>query len=157
MDKHINKFVLVWALALTAFLAMGVTIPNTFVGGTTISSAQMNANFAAVKAAVDVLETQNASPGTCVGWLWSTAAGSITSSWMANGGTPVMTKGPAGAYDIDWPGESVNITNRPVIAVRTNSIGEIRIGSSSGTLQVRTADSSGAAADNQFAVFIFNN
>ena len=63
-----NKFLLVWALVLTAFLLMGLVIPNTFTAGTTISSAQMNANFDAVRAAVDALEAQVATqiPG---GWL----------------------------------------------------------------------------------------
>ena len=54
----VNKFVFVWALALTAFILLGLTIPHTFTAGSTISSAQMNANFDAVKAAVDALEAR---------------------------------------------------------------------------------------------------
>ena len=53
-----NKFLLFWALSLTAFLLMGLVIPHAFGPGTTISSAQMNANFDAVKAAVDALEAE---------------------------------------------------------------------------------------------------
>ena len=54
-----NKVLLFWALGLTAFLLMGLVIPHAFGPGTTISSAQMNANFNAVKAAVDALEAQS--------------------------------------------------------------------------------------------------
>jgi formylglycine-generating enzyme required for sulfatase activity len=54
-----NKFLLVWALGLTALLLMGLTIPHAFTPGSTISSAEMNANFVAVKAAVDALEAQS--------------------------------------------------------------------------------------------------
>ena len=65
----VNKFVLVWALGLTALILMGLTIPNTFAPGTTISSAEMNANFDAVKAAVDALEAQSATNTTQLGDL----------------------------------------------------------------------------------------
>ena len=59
-----NKFLLVWAMGLTALILMGLTIPNTFVPGTTISAAQMNANFDALKTAVDALESQSATQAT---------------------------------------------------------------------------------------------
>ncbi|MDA1194730.1 MAG: formylglycine-generating enzyme family protein [Planctomycetota bacterium] len=65
----INKFVLVWALGLTALILMGLTIPHAFAPGTTISSAQMNANFDAVKTAVDALEAQSATNTTQLGEL----------------------------------------------------------------------------------------
>ena len=57
MYQHVNKFVVVWALALTAVILMGMDIPNRFSSGDVISSAQMNENFEAVKEAVDVLES----------------------------------------------------------------------------------------------------
>lgn len=37
-------------------VAYAVTLPNTFTSGTAISSSQMNANFSALKVAVDALE-----------------------------------------------------------------------------------------------------
>lgn len=69
MQSTANKFLLVWALALTGLILMGLTIPNTFAPGTTISSAEMNANFDAVKAAVDALEAQSATNTTQLGDL----------------------------------------------------------------------------------------
>ncbi len=39
-------------------IGYAVTIPHTFTSGTTISSSQVNANFTAVKTAIDTLEDQ---------------------------------------------------------------------------------------------------
>jgi hypothetical protein len=56
MEIRLNRWVGLWALGLTAFLFMGVSIPHTFVAGTSIRAADVNANFAALKTAVDALE-----------------------------------------------------------------------------------------------------
>jgi len=45
-------------ILLSAAVGWAVTIPNTFTPGTTISSEQMNANFTALKTAVDALESK---------------------------------------------------------------------------------------------------
>jgi hypothetical protein len=44
-------------LGLLGVYALAVSIPNIFAGGEVISAAKMNANFLAVKTAVDTLET----------------------------------------------------------------------------------------------------
>jgi len=59
MQTATNKLVVVWALTLTAFLFMGVTVPHTFVPNTTIRADEVNANFAALKAAVDPLQVSD--------------------------------------------------------------------------------------------------
>ena len=45
-------------IALVGVSALALDVPNTFVSGDVISAADMNANFAAVEAAVTALETQ---------------------------------------------------------------------------------------------------
>jgi len=53
----LRQIVVMLATTLLGIAAIGyassVTIPNTFISGTTISASQMNANFTAVKTAVD--------------------------------------------------------------------------------------------------------
>ena len=69
MHGTTNKVLLFWVLVLTAFLLMGLVIPNRFTSGTTISSTEMNANFDAVNAAVDALEAQSATNSSQLGGL----------------------------------------------------------------------------------------
>jgi hypothetical protein len=52
-----SQWISVAVLASSLGLAVAVTIPNTFTTGTAISSAQMNANFAALGTAVTAVET----------------------------------------------------------------------------------------------------
>jgi hypothetical protein len=54
--KNLKNLVIGFALGSFGLVALAVTIPNTFSSGTVISSSQVNANFAALKAAVDALE-----------------------------------------------------------------------------------------------------
>lgn len=57
--KNLKYFVLGAALVAVGLGAMAVTIPNTFSSGQVISAAQVNANFTALKTAVDALEAPN--------------------------------------------------------------------------------------------------
>ena len=79
----------VTALGLLVWSA-AVTIPNNFADGDIISAAQMNANFAAVKAAVDTNESavaglQTAQPGAAqvLGTTLTTAVGTTLSSVLS--------------------------------------------------------------------------
>ena len=51
--QNLGRILMLAALVPIALHATPVTIPNTFAGGNAISASEMNANFAAVKAAVD--------------------------------------------------------------------------------------------------------
>ena len=51
-----KKIVLITMLAVAGTLAMAVDVPNTFSPGTPIKSAEVNANFTALKNAVTTLE-----------------------------------------------------------------------------------------------------
>jgi hypothetical protein len=54
--RNLKNVVFGFALGSFGLVAVAVTIPNTFTSGTVISSGAVNANFAAVKSAVDTLE-----------------------------------------------------------------------------------------------------
>ena len=56
--KQIVIFLTIAFSLVTVISYAAVTIPNTFTSGTTISSSQVNANFAALKTAVDDNQTQ---------------------------------------------------------------------------------------------------
>jgi hypothetical protein len=54
--KNLKHIVLGFALGSFGLAALAVTIPNTFTSGKVISSSEVNANFAALKNAVDALD-----------------------------------------------------------------------------------------------------
>ena len=58
MNQFRYLLLMVTVVALVGVSALALTVPNTFVSGEVISAAEMNANFAAVEAAVTALETQ---------------------------------------------------------------------------------------------------
>lgn len=55
MNKNFSKTLILVTMSLwgSHLIAGSVTVPNTFTGGTTASAAEVNANFDAVKSAVD--------------------------------------------------------------------------------------------------------
>ncbi len=57
--KFVIAVVFTVTLSAGSIFAQQLTIPNTFTAGTTISSSQMNANFTAIKNAVDPLQVSN--------------------------------------------------------------------------------------------------
>ena len=160
MEKHANKFLVVWALALTAFVLMGVSIPHTFMPGTTISSSEVNANFQALASAVTALESRGASRGTIVGLAHVRADGTVEAgSWMASGSMPTATHvAGTGRYVITFPGENVRIDNRGIFASTTGTgSGWTSVASNAGDAVVYTYDNLGMAADDDFWVMILND
>lgn len=57
--KNLKYFVMGATIVAAGLGALAVDIPNSFASGTVISSSALNANFAALKAAVDALEAAN--------------------------------------------------------------------------------------------------
>ena len=161
MEKHVNKFLAVWALALTAFVLMGVSIPHTFQPGTTINSGEVNANFMALRDAVTALEGRSASRGNIVGLAHVRADGTIEAgSWMASGSTPTLVTHvlASGRYVIGFPGENVSINTRTILANTTGmGSGWASVGSNAGNAVVYTYDTLGNAADDAFWVMILND
>jgi hypothetical protein len=56
--KNLKYFILGAAIVAAGLSALAVTIPNSFSAGQVISAAALNANFAALKTAVDALEAK---------------------------------------------------------------------------------------------------
>jgi hypothetical protein len=81
--RHLRNIALGFALGSMGVYAFAVTIPNTFTGGQTISAALFNANFAAIKTAVDALE----------------ANGSVTGARLADGAVTASKLSAAGGAD----------------------------------------------------------
>ena len=57
MNQLRYVLLVITVVAMVGVSALALTVPNTFVSGEVISAAEMNANFAAVQAAVTALET----------------------------------------------------------------------------------------------------
>lgn len=152
MNANGSKFVMGWALAVTAFLVMGVTIPNSFTAGTSISSSQVNANFAALKTAVDALEATAAALPTTKGSIrgyvmFNGGTGAVVNSFMTTGGVPTVLRTGAGRYTITWPGESIFFTDDPTtitclgsppLFVRSDSVGGTQLVSTDNAASVAT-------------------
>ena len=83
--KHIKtmRWVGVAGTLLVPTLAVAaLEIPNTFVAGQPVSAAEMNANFAAVKAKLDELETRSNQHATTEAWI----APTLLNGWTNFGG-----------------------------------------------------------------------
>jgi hypothetical protein len=161
MKRMVNSGVLVWALCVTAFLVMGVGIPNVFVAGNTISSAQVNANFTAFKTAVDALELKTAATtrGNILGYAFVSAGGVLGNFFSATGGVPIVVHPAAGRYEITWPGENVlfDETARFIQLINTDRV----VGSSSvgggAQLTVNIRNTGGVAVDEDFWVLLIQD
>ncbi len=165
MSGTTNKFVLVWALALTAFIIMGLTVPNTFSPGTTISSSEMNENFAAIEAAMDALESPTRR-GTILLFARvigdDAVAGYAPGAYSSLGGLlPVPTDLGTGHYLIPLPGgEDFDIDRHAVVITPLANAPARTYGVTEGldaTVQVRIRDDAGMAVDDDFQIVVFND
>jgi hypothetical protein len=142
-SKNLRRFVSGFALGVAGF-AVAMSLPNLFASGTAISSSAVNANFAAVKAAVDSLEAtvagkQAVVSGTCMGtqaiqtiaangtvtcggapraWVTVNSDGSVYQ--QSAGVTWTITKNAIGHYCIQ-PTPAIIGTYAPLVATLSNS------------------------------------
>lgn len=92
MNGHKKRFSTGWVVGValglgsSAALVYGVTVPNAFTDGSTASAAAVNANFNALKAAIDSLEGS----GACTG--------NNASDEMVRVGTSCVDKNPAALF-----------------------------------------------------------
>lgn len=161
MSPRVQSGLLVWALCVTAFILMGVVIPNTFVSGTTISATQVNANFAALDTAVDTLEAWQAGMATAQGYprayVYVRSNGGVSNQWMSTGGTVTVTRTAVGSYEITFPGEPILFNVDPVQVTCVQNVRFAHTASGGGNLQVHTYDAAGLATDADFWVVLFND
>lgn len=116
---NLKHFALGALIATIGLWATAVNIPNTFSGGTTVSASAMNANFAALKQAVDALEAKVSALGNNLalaskegkmGYAWidnATADSSVPSASYAfnsSGGAVTVVRSGSGIYKVSFAG-----------------------------------------------------
>ncbi len=154
-------------LGFAVVYASSVTIPNTFTAGTPAVAAQVNANFAAVKTAVDDNDTRitalesaagPTSQGQVRGYVFFSGAGAVGNSFMTTGGTPTVTRTAVGDYTITWPGEAFLFSSDPTAITLLATVGSANGNSVGGDQLIRVRDDAGVAVDpNTVCVVIYND
>jgi hypothetical protein len=91
-----------------------VSIPNTFTAGTAATAAQVNANFAALKTAVDALQTQGAADAARIATLETKLA-------ALGANKPLASKFGAHAYA--WANDATSASYTPNSLYSFNSAG----------------------------------
>ncbi len=120
--KQLVIFLTIAFSLVTVISYAAVTIPNTFTSGTTISSSQMNANFDALKTAVDAKQdrpTLGSFPTTSAGQVaWAhiscpSAGGGcwVVSSYNPTGGAVTATSYNTGIGGVTFAGVNVDTAN----------------------------------------------
>jgi hypothetical protein len=158
-----QRIVLVWSLLVTALLAGGaVTLPHTFTNGQTISATEVNANFTALKTAVDALQAALAAAPTTQGLPRSifrvNPDGTSFNQWHGTGGSATIVRLDTGDYRITLPGEAFDADQDPVLVRPSGPVDVFGEVFAAGTdLRVRWKDAGGNFIDTQFWVFVFND
>lgn len=152
---NLRHFVLGAALAASGLYVVAVSLPHTFAPGTPIKASEVNANFSALKTAVNALESgkQNRVNGTC-------AAGSAIRIISADGS--VTCEGVSGSADWKLTGNAgtnpagnfLGTTDSQPLVLRTNNVerlrldegGNVGIGTASPTAKATVAVSEGSLA-----------
>ncbi len=114
LRKFRNQFVFGSFVFLSAAVGYAVvTIPNTFTAGTIASADQVNENFAALKTAVDTLQTQVAtlqaanplpSGAGRLAYAFVNEDGEVVRSFNSSGGTNSAVVNADPVYTVTFPG-----------------------------------------------------
>ena len=158
---NLKSFALGAALALAALgvVALAVAIPNTFAAGDVISAAKMNANFTAVKTAVDALEAKVSLPGRegYYAYAWVTGAGAPDATYANNpAGTITVTTSATGIYAVAFDGTHPAIRNVQITGYGNNTnTCKVRSWSAS-SVTVLCFTAAGVAVDNNFTITVAN-
>jgi len=111
-----------------------LTIPNTFVTSTVISSANMNANFTAVAAVVNAIDNTNISASAAI--ARSKLASGTANHVVINDGTGVMSSEASLATTRGGTALTSYTTGDIVYASASNTLSKLPIGSTSQFLKV---------------------
>jgi hypothetical protein len=164
-------------LGLLGVYALAVSIPNFFTAGDVISAAKMNANFEAMKTAIDALEAKVATLETKTASLESFRTGlasakgsirafavvngvaspsTIVNQFTSDGATITLSRTAVGRYRLTIPGESIFIQSDPVVLT---GVGDAVCGYSSvfGDLLVECRNLAGTDVDTVFIAVVFND
>jgi Chaperone of endosialidase len=109
--KNLKNLVLGFTLGSFGLAALAVSIPNNFTAGTPISSSQVNANFTALKTAIDTLQTSSVGFGAKL-----TGSASTEGISVSNAGTGVGIKGVSSSPTLGVAG---------VLGVNDNTTGQV--------------------------------
>ncbi len=164
----IKYLVLGALLASIGLWALAVTLPHTFNSGDEIKSAEMNANFQALKAAVDALESKlaavsagmralpSASGKAAYVWVYSSGTADTYYNFNSAGGTITATKTGTGKYSVTIPGfgkaGNVQVTAYGGAGPHCGVLAWGASGSD-GRVHVRCFDAAGNLVDSAFTLF----
>lgn len=147
------------ALAALGMVALAVAIPNTFAAGDVISAAKMNANFTAVKTAVDALEAKVSLPGRegYYAYAWVSGAGAPSAIYASNpAGTINVTTSATGVYEVTFGGTHPEIRSVQITSYGSNSnYCKVRTWNPS-AVTVLCYTAGGAAVNNDFTITVAN-
>jgi hypothetical protein len=169
MSQKLKYALLGFLAAALGLWGLAVTIPNTFSGGEVVSAAKMNANFQALKDAVDTLEAkvaaleserdaQKTQTGMPRAVLSVYRDGTVLKSYNTTGGAITVTKTGTGQYTIQFSDETID--ENDVVAVTPEMVGNRVCGAgySASNLLVWCYDfNTGNFADSDFYLVLFND
>jgi hypothetical protein len=158
-------------LASSAGLSLAVTLPNTFIAGAPARAEDVNANFAALKAAVDALEDKVKNLGAnpplasrngkmAYAWLDQPTSASYTPdagfAFNSSGGSVTVTRSGVGSYSVSFAGLSpTNAGNvSAYLSNHTCNTMPWRAVNGNVVISLRCVDQSGAPADS-YATVLF--
>jgi competence protein ComGC len=120
MKNNLKAFTLGVSLSmmLIGAYALALSIPNLFNAGEPINASKMNANFTAVKTAVDALEQKVSKlesstkgptdKGVIRAFVTASGAGAINNQYNSTGGNITISNDATGKYQVSIPGVNYN-------------------------------------------------
>ena len=148
--KYLPKLLFLGTLIPLALQAAPVTIPNTFIAGNPISAAEMNANFAAVKTAVDDNFNKLVSVKTTVDDNFNKLPAQKT--YVTGGGGVTLPATSTGLFSITFTAPS----NGYVLAIASGTV-YLNVSASQQLVRIKLSTTPGDTAEDGYVAFIRND